>query len=225
MSSGDVGKKYDSKVVCKKCQQETWHSILNKTNTVEEDEESEMWENTTFFTLQCLGCENICLLTHYYFSEDIDPQTGDPELQLSVYPSPYKSNRESITGLGYVPADVKSVYEETIKALNSGMVILAAIGARTTIEAIAIQQKITIRGIEKKIEKMKLKEIITASGAKLLLLIKDMGNLATHEIKKHHVDDLSLCLNIIEGVLRELYIHPEEADNTRKVVDGKWKRA
>lgn len=210
--------------MCKACQQETWHTILNETKTRWEDNEAGIWEDTTFFTLQCLGCDNVCLLTHLYFSEYVDPQTGAPELRTNVYPVPYKSDREPIKGLRHLPKDVKTIYEETIKAFNFGLVILTAIGVRTTLEAIAIQQEITVRGIESKINEMVAQKIITPNSAKLLLLVKDIGNLATHEIKKHHRDDLTLCINIIEGISRDLYIYPKEAKDTREMLSGRWIR-
>ncbi|NCN59199.1 DUF4145 domain-containing protein [Candidatus Microgenomates bacterium] len=67
--------------------------------------------------------------------------------------------------------------------------------------------------------------MITPNSAKLLNLIREIGNLSAHEIKKHHKDDLSLCLDIVEGVLRSLYIYPKEAEFTKDVIDGKWIRA
>lgn len=216
--------KFSSKIMCKRCQQETWHTVLNETNTGWDDEESGLRERSTYFTLQCAGCENVCLLIHYYFSEDVDPKTGDPKLQVSIHPSPYRGDREPINGLYHVPKDAKTVYEETLKAFNSGMMILAAVGIRTIVEAVAIEQKITAKGIKTKIDRMVEKKIITPDGAKLLTLVKDIGNLATHEIKKHHHDDLSLCIDIIEGVFRGLYIHPKEAEFTREIIDGKWVR-
>mgnify|MGYP001614421107 CR=1 FL=1 len=216
--------KFESKVMCKACEQDTWHTVLHCANTGWDDEDSGMWERTTSFTLQCLGCDNVCLLIQSQFSEDIDSRTGIPELNKSVHPSPYKSDREEVARLFSVPKGVKSVYEETIKAFNGGMMILTAMGIRATIEAIAIEQKITVRGIKKKILKMENLKIITPEGVKLLELVTDIGNLAAHEIKKHHRDDIALCIDIVEDVLRSLYILPEEARHTREVIDGKWKR-
>lgn len=224
MNHNSLDKKYTSKVMCKVCQQETWHSILNQIENKWDDDKQGMWEIITFYTLQCLGCDNVCLLISTLFSEDIDPRTGIPEPQIAIHPSPYKSARDVISKLSHVPRDVQSIYEEAIKAFNSGMMILAAIGIRTTIEAIAIEQKIIVRGIESKINKMTDQKIITSDGAKLLLLVKDIGNLATHEIKKHHRDDLALCIDIIEDVIRSLYILPKEALHTREIIDGNWKR-
>lgn len=225
MKNTTENKKFKSKILCKVCQQQTWHIILNEVENNYSDEDGEIWENNKFFTLQCLGCENVCLLTQYVCSENIDSNTGNLETQENIYPIPYKNDREIIERVYYVPKIARTVYEETIKAFNSGMMILAAIGIRTTIEAIAIQEKIIVRGIKTKIKKMEDLKIITPAGATLLLLVKDFGNLATHEIKKHPQDDLSLCIDIIEGVFRSLYILPKQAETSREILEGKWKRA
>src|SRR3989304_10254909 len=108
-------KRFDTKVMCKDCQQETWHTILNKVEHHWSNEDG-LWEDKTSYTLQCLGCDNVCLLIRYVFSEDIDTQTGEPELQESIHPSPYKNDREPIIRLFHVPKNAASVYEETIKA-------------------------------------------------------------------------------------------------------------
>lgn len=146
--------KYHSKVFCKECQQLTWHNILNRTEKRYNDDESGIWEITDFFTLQCLGCENVCLLIVYIFSEDINPVNGQPEEQISIHPSPYKSDRSEIDRVFYVPNQVKSIYLETLKAFNSGMLILTAIGIRSILEAVSIDQGIKDRGIETKINKI-----------------------------------------------------------------------
>lgn len=224
MKNNKKSRKFKSKIMCRICQQETWHIILNEIENNNSDEEGEMWENNKFLTLQCLGCENVCLLTQYVSSENIDANTGNLYVQENISPAPYKNDREIIERVYYVPKIARTVYEETIKAFNSGMMILAAIGIRTTIEAIAIEEKIKVRGIKTKIKKMENLKIITPAGVTLLLLVKDFGNLATHEIKKHHRDDLSLCIDIIEGVFRSLYILPKQAEASRQILDRKWKR-
>lgn len=218
-------KRFPSKEMCKKCQCETWHKILNQVIERESDEESGIWTVETSYTLQCLGCDNVCLLTEFVCSEDGDPQTGELEVQKNIYPIPYKNDREPIDKIYHAPKDVALVYGETIKAMNSAMTILTAIGIRSTIEAIAIDQNITVWGIEAKIKKMVKLNIITPDGSKLLMLVKDIGNKAAHKIKKHHHDDLSLCIDIVEDVIKNLYILPKEAENVREIIDGKWKRA
>lgn len=217
-------KKHPTKVMCKVCQCETWHKILNETENRYNDDESGIWEITDFKTLQCLGCDNVCLLIESVFSEDVDPETGNPEVNKTIYPIPYKSDREPLKYIFYAPNSVASVYNETIKAFNNGLMILTGIGVRATIEAIAIDRGITVKGIETKIKKMVDLNIITSDGAELLRLVKDMGNKSAHEIKKHHHDDLSICVDIVEDIIRSLYILPKEAEHTRSIIDGKWHR-
>lgn len=216
--------KFKEKILCKKCQQETWQKILNEITVEESDDVRDLWETTTYFTLQCMGCDYVCLVTNSYFSEELDQETGQPVMSVGIYPTPFKSDRELINGFTHIPKDIQSVYTESIKAFNNGMMILAAIGIRSVIEAIAIERKIAVRGIETKINRMVKMNIITPDGATLLMFIKDLGNLATHEIKKHHRDDLALCLDIIEGVLRSLYIHPKQAAFVKEMINGKWVR-
>jgi hypothetical protein len=216
--------RYETKIMCKVCQCETWHNVLNKAFSGYNDEESGIWEENTFYTLQCLGCDNVCLLNQYIFSENTNPETGNPDVQKFIYPSPYKGDREPIDRIYDAPKNVSLVYGETIKAFNSGLMILAGIGVRSIIETISIEQKIVVWGIETKIKEMVKQNIITVEGAKLLRLVKDIGNITAHEIKKQHHDDLALCIDIVEGVIRTLYILPKEAEHTRKIIDGKWTR-
>lgn len=218
-------KQFPTKEMCKGCQCETWHKILNETENSFNDEESEIWENTKFYTLQCLGCDNICLLTESTCSEDRDPETGEFDIEKNIYPSPFKSDRDLMNRIHYAPKNITLVYSETIKAFNFEMMILVGIGIRATIEAIAIEQKITGGTLEIKIKKMVDNNIITPDGAKLLRLVKNIGNNAAHKIKKHHHDDLSLCIDIVEDVIRSLYIFPKEAEQTRQVIDGEWERS
>jgi hypothetical protein len=214
MPDGPLEKK---RILCKKCQQLTWHAIRNRIDDRRENEDGDIWEIATFYTLQCMGCDNVCLLSEYVFSEDISSETGEPEIQTIIYPSPLKNDREIMDKHFYLPNEVKAIYTESIKAFNSGLLILTSIGVRATIEAVAREQNITIRGIAKKIKKMVENNIITAEGAKLLLLVTDMGNLSAHEIKKHNHDDLSLCIDVVESVLRNLYILPRGAVQLQRV--------
>lgn len=67
MNHVSLNKKYASKVMCKVCQQETWHNTLNQVENRWNDDKEGMWGITTFYTLQCLGCDNVCLLIKYPF--------------------------------------------------------------------------------------------------------------------------------------------------------------
>src|SRR3989338_509336 len=123
------------KVFCRKCKQVTRHSVLNHTAVNEWWEEVDEGQSFDYFTLQCLGCETVCLLEEYIYSEDIDPFTGTPSPRVTLYPPPF-IKRFEIEKSYHLPDIVKKVYIECVKALNSELLILGAIGIRTVIEAI-----------------------------------------------------------------------------------------
>lgn len=205
------------RVLCKECQQNTWHAILNEAKSEKElSEEDGIWESTKFITLQCMGCDNVCLLLEYFCTENYNPENGEVDIVYSVYPTPTKEERSLIDKYYYLPNDVVAIYRETIQAFNSKLYILTAIGVRTMIEAVSRDQGITDRGIASKINKMIEKNIVTQAGGDLLLMVKEKGNVSAHEIKKHHHDDLSLCIDVLESVLRNLYILPKSAELTRR---------
>lgn len=219
-------KKYDKKVMCRMCQQETWHTVINqvKVDTLTKASDVEIPVTKTFLTLQCRGCDNVCLLISNTDHDCLDPQTGEPATVETIHPTPFRSDREILESY-HIPDKVKTIYEETIKAFNEGLLILSAVGVRTVIEALAIEQNIKVRGIASKIRRMVEEDLITQDNANLLDLVRYIGNLATHEIKKQHKYDLSLCIDIVENIIKNLYIHPQRAKESKEMIKGGWKRA
>lgn len=204
--------KFYEKISCRKCQTKTWHKILNKVEERDGNDEIGIWFIKTSFTLQCLGCDSICLLVSDICSEDIDPNTGNPETELTIYPNPIKT-RSQIDGYYWCPVKVRDAYSESIEAFNNNKLpLLTAIGIRMTVEAICIEQKIT-GSLKQKIEDMVKKSIVTPEESKLLHLIRDYGNFSAHEIQRHNQHKLSLCLDIVEGILKTLWVFPGEAQS------------
>jgi hypothetical protein len=205
-------KKVSQRVLCKCCQQVTQHKTLSYSTRSEDlmDEIGEFycWE---YYTLQCLGCNSVCLLEEYYDSNDWRDDIQDFTRRKTIYPSPHKDNREQMQKAYDIPTEVRGIYLETIKAFNAGLPILTAIGLRATIEAICIDKEIVGQNLEKKIDQMVIENLITRDGAKLLHVTRDLGNFSAHRMEKHKDDVLSLCLNIVENVMLNLFILPFEA--------------
>ncbi|MBD3250323.1 MAG: DUF4145 domain-containing protein, partial [Candidatus Pacebacteria bacterium] len=60
-----------------------------------------------------------------------------------------------------------------------------------------------------KIDQMQEEKIITPEEAKHLHLTRDVGNFSAHEMKLHSEDKITLCLDIVESLMRNLYVLPE----------------
>jgi len=198
------------KVLCRSCKNPTQHRILHSVNTHSDDKESEIWVDTTYKTIQCCGCETVSLLEEYFCSEDYNPRTGEPELQMSVYPHFSYKDKEPLKELYYLPNKIKSAYKETVHAYNKSLRILTGIGLRTVVEALCQDQGITSGNLKKKIDKLVEKDLMTKGQAKLLHLNRYLGNISAHEIVEPKEENLHIGIEIIETTLQNAYILPEK---------------
>lgn len=212
------------KVFCRNCKRATNHKILLRNEKRESTVNDEIWTINTFYTLQCQGCETICLLEEYIFSEDYNPETGDLDVSTYIYPSPFE-NKSAIEDIHYLPKIVSKIYKECISAFNRKLPILTSIGMRATVEAICKDKQINSGNLEQKIDKLADMGLMTRQEAELLHLNRYMGNAAAHELLEPLQDELTTGLDIIEATLRNAYILPEKAEllknkYTKKVIDN-----
>lgn len=198
------------KIYCRKCRQPTNHTVLHEVKTGWDDQESGMWLIDIFTTLQCLGCEAVCLLEDYVFSEDIDPYTGNPENQVSIHPNPFK-DREELKEIYHLPEKIRKIYIETVSAFNQKLPILTGVGLRTIIEAICKDKKAVGKDLEARINALVNLGLITNNESELLHLNRYIGNISTHEVIEAPLEELKTGLDIIETALQNAYILPQKA--------------
>ncbi|MBK8995707.1 MAG: hypothetical protein IPM35_08165 [Myxococcales bacterium] len=92
--------------------------------------------------IRCLGCERLSFRQASWCSENVDPDTGEPEVYETLFPSRVKT-RAPMDAERYVPADVSRMYFETIQVFNAGARVLTAAGIRATVEAVCIDRGCT----------------------------------------------------------------------------------
>lgn len=67
--------------------------------------------------------------------------------------------------------------------------------------------------MNKKINDLALKHILTPSGANILHKVRSMGNKAAHEVMPHTSSQLSLAMGVVEHMLKDVYILPKLVEN------------
>lgn len=126
------------------------------------------------------------------------------------------------------PHKSKRVYRETLKALSSGMPLLAAIGLRALIESICLEQKTKSRTLAKGIDELAANGLLSQRQAQFLHNHRFMGNLAAHEIEAPKPEHLIAALEIAETLLKTIYILPKIAEQIKpkagRVSPGRAKR-
>lgn len=195
------------KSLCPECNKQTNHEILFSEKEEFENTDYDFWSHTIHSTIKCMGCESISYRRETYTSEDISPINGEVDSRIETYPLP-DSNRKPIPGLQYLPDNLADIYLETLEAIKAETHILATVGLRACIEGIVNDKAISGRGLADKINNLQSQGYIAADNALVLHKIREVGNLAAHEITAGSKETIESAIDVIEILLRMIYVAP-----------------
>lgn len=204
------GEEKSVRVVCNSCERRTNHRVLKEyaNRTSDEAAEVDWWETSRI--LGCMGCDTVCFHQASWSSDDYDPETGELHVAETLYPSP-ATGRAAMPERYLLPEKVRHIYEDLLKVFNQDARLLSALGLRTLVEAICIDQSCPGKDLKAKINGLVGKGTLAEKQADFLHLHRFLGNDAAHEIEAPHVDELTAGLDIIEALLRTVYGLPELA--------------
>ncbi|MHC8949598.1 DUF4145 domain-containing protein, partial [Sphingobacterium hungaricum] len=112
-----------------------------------------------------------------------------------------------------LPDKIRIIYIETIESLTNNCYLLAGVGLRTIIEAVCIDQKITGRTLENKINNLVKNKLITEKDGQRLHSIRFLGNDSVHDMDVPNENKLKTALEVIENLLKSLYLIDIELDH------------
>ena len=205
-------------VPCVTCTGRTTHKVLASVDVHGDDgnsQDSVLWSNH-HQVIQCLGCKSVSFRiassNSEYFCYD-----SDGNMVYSLDEKLYPSRLEGIKGLGdetrYLPANVRRIYDETLMALSNQAPVLAGIGLRALLETVCKEKSATGNDLLKKIDSLVGTGILTPAGAAILHKIRALGNAAAHEVKPHSDRQLGLAMDIVEHLLKDVYILPKQVES------------
>ena len=197
------------KLPCNRCRQDTNHTVIQShSQTCWHDDDPDIpvdYAKHTWEIIQCAGCELVSFRELLSTSEEWGPtETRYPEAdkdQLVVKPFRQASY------------NIKRIYRESIRSFNIGNYILCAAGLRAVIEGIceeeiAKNEQMTsnkLDTLEKKINGLHEKKILSERHAEILHALRFIGNEAVHELTSPPEDDLKAAIDIVEHTLENLY--------------------
>lgn len=212
-------------VECHICKRMTNHKRLVEVKLSSTQHEDDQYSNSitcykNLKILQCQGCMEPSLKTDTYDSEHYDYETHEPDIFVEYYPK-----RKQLSPFEYtyrLPTALSDMYIETISAINSECLTIAGIGIRGLIETICKEEEIEGRTLEGKIEALFTEGKISADSKKILHSLRILYNKSAHESFKPSTEQLTLSLDIIELLMKQIYVHSHEAkkhlqDKTRTV--------
>ncbi len=205
-------------IPCIKCTGKTDHKVLVSVDVRGEEDYGEFeldWAND-YQIVQCLGCKTISFRMASSQSDEME-RIGDDEYVPIVHEEIYPSRIEGRKGIGddiyYLPSNIRRIYSETLMALTNQAPVLAGIGLRALLETVCQEKKATGKDLFAKIDNLTTTGILTPTGAAILHKIRTLGNAAAHEVKPHSEKQLGLAMDIIEHLLKDVYILPKQVED------------
>lgn len=220
MTQGD-----QTRAHCNRCGASTNHVCLfsERSQGVEVvDEESGStidWWNT-YEMLKCGGCDNVTMRHSSYFSE------GNDDPVVVQYPPVIARRAPSWLGgidslFTSVPVQVEELLQEVYIAVQNGSRRLAAMGIRAALEHVMIEKVGDHGSFSVNIAKFQQDGHIAANEAEHLAAILDAGHATIHRGWKPEACDISTLLDITEGIINTVYIHPDQVEALRKNVPAR----
>jgi len=204
-------------VKCNRCGgQERNHLVIydHEEHKISPDGDIQVWNH--YKIVKCMGCNAVRFRESYFCTEDLDPETGNPEeCGVRIYQEEGDSKYQP-TIHEQIPEDIKKIYLETIKCFNAGANTLAGGGLRATVEAICKDQKVAGDSLRKRIDALVQQGVLAKTQAGLLHEERYIGNEALHEMKTPTDQDIIDGLAIVEGLMKTIYVLPIHADRLKK---------
>jgi hypothetical protein len=213
----DKNKDKEYKLACRKCDGETYHKVLHSVHVHESEQEIDVWQD--YEIVYCQGCKEISFRSNTLCSEDIsyDPETGEQSLadNIELYPNRI-AGRKQVKDMYLLPEQVLKIYKETHGSLCARLNILAGIGIRTLVETVCREKNSSGTTLENKIDDFVAKGILTKEGADTLHSTRLLGNRAAHEVIAASDAELDIAMDIVENLIKNVYIIPIKALKLKK---------
>lgn len=223
MSTNDSSKTLGTTVSieCPQCKVNTKHTVERALEWSGWSEDGDIHAWATYQIIRCNGCDTLSFRSTHGNSEDYDEYGGPIETE-ELHP---KRPNRSLTDELYlhdevykVPGIIRTIYHETLSAVDHNLSTLAGVGIRSVIEATCAHLKTKGRNLEKKISELVNMSLLTPAGAEILHGIRLLGNAAAHEMKAPTTKQISAALKVIDHLLLGVFVLPEEASILPKPV-------
>jgi hypothetical protein len=196
-------------ILCDCCRMTTVHLIIAAVDYTSKLPDDNFVEWGTAQVTKCQGCETIGFRQIYRtneFPEEPEellfPPRNGHKLAVHTY------LRDDIWN---IPNTVRSIYLETLIAIQHYLPTLAGIGIRAVIEVTCQQLKTKKHDLESKINELVNMSFLTPKGAEILHRIRLLGNDAAHNMKAPTMKQIISAIKVIDHLLMGVYVLPQEA--------------
>lgn len=203
------------KTRCEECRNNTNQDVIFATRVLRDEEyitrQTSVKSYEEYMVVQCLGCNTISFLLRLSGKNFIDEELGRNYLDINF---PEREYDNEIPLLNFhdqrkLPRQLIKLYEEVEIAFENDANMLAGIGLRMLIEAACLEQHIQGSNLKIKIERLHDAGLISKNEIAILDKLREIGNMSAHEIKSFSIYKLKHALEVINHILKSIYILPK----------------
>jgi hypothetical protein len=191
------------------CSGITSHMVMSSMDNTGDNDFMNWWSR--YQVIQCQGCKKLSFRQVHGNSEDTE-QVGENEWinheRVQLYPARNADTRGLGEDVARLPDTVAMLYEETRTTLLNATPVLTGIGLRALVETVCKEKKSPGKVLQKQIDGLVTMGILTRTDADVLHEIRSMGNVAAHEAIPHPDEQLVLAMEVVEHLLKSVYIIP-----------------
>lgn len=187
------------------------HSVVAEHVERRESDDGDITVWNSYQIVKCLGCNAVRFRQFETCTESRNHFTGQlDEYDEFVFPDAVLRKHQPIDATRF-PADVAKMYLETAQCFNVGANTLAGGGLRATVEAICRERNVQGHNLQVRIDALVQQGVLAQAQASLLHEERYLGNEALHEMHTPSDQDIRDGLEIVEGLLRTVYVLPLHA--------------
>lgn len=201
---------------CNDCSRTTNHNVLfyKRVTTVDDlfRKNSPFYKShKDYMTVQCCGCNELSFLIRHLDSSTSGIYNGSDYFDENFPSNEFDLDAAVLTEeeLEVLPKIIQQLYVEVEGAFLEESEILAGVGLRMLVEAICLEQKIPGSNLATQIPNLHTAGLISANEIPILDKLRKIGNISVHEIKGFSIDKLQYALDIINHVLKSIYVLPK----------------
>jgi hypothetical protein len=218
------------KAICPDCKTEVRVDVLHEEKTAWSDDN--VGGSDRYWILRCRGCDKVFFGHGQIFSEDTD-EVFDPETRqwfwaaverYTYYPRALKRRHPVWFEWSFQMKwdAISHILVEIYTALDHGLLILGATGIRTAFDSVSKQLKVDpALSFQDKIEKLRSGQHITGRERDYLQLLVDAGSAAAHSGWRPSAEQITVLMDILEGLIHRSLILPEKAEELKASLESK----
>lgn len=195
-----------TKAHCNTCLGDRNHEILFTEKTSWSVDEYGMQGDDRYDMLKCCGCDGITL-------RHTSASTEDPEPTVQYYPPAiFRQQPRWVWDLrGKESHRIRTLLKEIYVGVQNGMKMITTMGVRALVEYVMIESVGDKGSFRKNLTEFADKGFISDKQHEILNAVLEAGHATIHRAYEPSDKDLATCIDIVESMIQDIYVHPGKA--------------